>query len=154
MINDGQHLYVIALQYLSKEQREAEEENDGPDLPDLVVEIYDCQKNFEFVRKVTLFKNKQLDKFRKDGNSISWLKKSNWAANGSQLILFHQGYKMKFFDLETGIKTYKMNSDDDDYTNAFYYNTEENYFYNFYRSSFMRFRCWKLENFKPKAIEG
>jgi len=67
---------------------EAEEGNEEPDHPDLIVEIYDCEKNFEFVRKVTLLKNKQLDKFNKESNSTSWMKKSQWATNGSQLILF------------------------------------------------------------------
>lgn len=153
MICDGQYLYLISQQYLSKEQQEAEEDNDGPGFPDLVVEIYDCNKSFEFVRKVTLFKNKQLDKYRKSSNSISWLKSTTWATNGSQLILFTNGYKMKFFDLQTGIKTFKMNFDDD-YSSFFYYNYQENYFYNIFRSSFMRFKCWKLENVKPKAITG
>lgn len=83
LITDGALLYVICQQYQTKEQLEAEDEADGPDHPDLVVEIYDCNKDFEFVRKVTLYKNKQLDKFKKESNSTSWLKRSQWATNGS-----------------------------------------------------------------------
>lgn len=65
LITDGQYLYMIARQFLTKEQQEAEEDGDGPSFPDLVVEVYDPSKNFEYVKSVTLFKNKQLDKFKK-----------------------------------------------------------------------------------------
>jgi hypothetical protein len=62
---------------------------------------------------------------------------------------------MKFFDLQTGIKTFKISFDDDhDNSNFFYYNHQENYFYNIFKQNFIRFKCWKLENFKPKAITG
>jgi hypothetical protein len=79
---------VIARQFLTKEQKEAEEENEGPTYPDLVVEVYDPSKNFEFVREITLLKNKQNDKFKKEQNSESWLTHSTWATNGTYLILF------------------------------------------------------------------
>lgn len=60
---------------------------------------------------------------------------------------------MKFFDLETGIKTYKMEYDFEEHGFSCY-NVRENYFYTIYRSDILKMECWKLENFKPRAVTG
>lgn len=70
------------------------------------------------------------------------------------MILFTNKNKVKFFDLETGIKIHKTTYDysHDDY--IYSYNVEENIFYYFYRSSYNRYKTFKFENFKPKHIAG
>jgi hypothetical protein len=50
------------------------DEDEIDTVPSLVVESYDPSKNFAFVGEITLHKNKQQDKFKKESNSISWLK--------------------------------------------------------------------------------
>lgn len=103
---------------------------------------------------MTLFKNKQLDKFKKQSNTIEWLKSTTWATNGTYLILFTQKDKIKFFDLETGIKIHKTRYDYDYSEYIYTYNVEENLFYYFYKSSYMRYKTFKFDNFKPKQIAG
>jgi hypothetical protein len=69
--------------------------------------------------------------------------------------LFTDKDKIKFFDLETGMKNCKR-SYEEDWTEHYYsYNAAENHFYYFYRyDGYIRYRCFKFDNFKPRAIVG
>lgn len=72
-----------------------------------MVEVYNPNKNYEFVRSITLFKNQQKDLFVKSQNSIEFLMQSNWHTNGKYLII-RKGNKAWFFDITDGVKVHKQ----------------------------------------------
>jgi hypothetical protein len=74
----------------------------------LVVEVYDPAKSFEFVKAVTLYKNKHFEPLVKEKNSEEWLQGTQWATNGTVLACFTQNGKVRFFSLETGVKVSKQ----------------------------------------------
>jgi hypothetical protein len=112
LVTDGTYVYVIARQGQP-------ERPDGEQAPDdeeeavikLVVEVYDPAKSFEFVKSVILYKNKHFEPFVKDKNSEEWLRKTQWATNGTVLACFTDNAKVRFFSLETGAKVAKEYTD-------------------------------------------
>lgn len=150
LITDGELIYVIARKGLSKEQKEAGEEDGG--IPELVVEVYDPSKGFAFVRAVALTKNKHLDKFKKEKNSEDWLKSTHWATNGSYLVCFTKASKVKFFSLETGIRKSKTTFSSHNSDQAFTYSHLDNRFFYFHKEDgVLRYRAFDFPNFKRRA---
>lgn len=94
---------------------------------------------------MTLFKNMLLTKYKKRKNSLDWLKETKWETNGTHLVMFTQGNKIKIFDLETGIKIHKQRFDYNNSYYAFTYDHDKGMFYYIYKDDFLRYRMFKFE---------
>ena len=72
----------------------------------LVLECYDPNTpTFPFVNEVYLYKNENFEPFIKNENSVTFLKESSFATNGSLLVIQHtHKNKSYFFNLKTGIR--------------------------------------------------
>ena len=72
------------------------------------------------------------------------------------MVLFTGSDKIKFFDLETGIKIDKKNYDENRDQHAYAYDVSENLFYYFSKTSYSstKYEAFKFANFKPKVIHG
>ena len=68
----------------------------------MVLEAYDPENNFRFVKEVSLYKNVDEEPFIKQENSVAFLQKANFTTNGSVLVL-QTTNRMYAFDLKTGI---------------------------------------------------
>lgn len=95
---DGTYFYVVAQKKLT-----AENEDEG--IFSMVVEVYNPSSNFDFVRSITLYKNKQKDLFVKEHNSLEFIMKANWHTNGKYLSL-RSGRNAWFFDINDGVKVH------------------------------------------------
>jgi len=109
LVTDGTYVYVIARQGQPQGEQAPEDEEEA--VIKLVVEVYDPAKSFEFVKSVILYKNKHFEPFVKDKNSEDWLRKTQWATNGTVLACFTDNAKVRFFSLETGAKVAKEYTD-------------------------------------------
>ena len=106
LVTDGTYVYVIARQG-QPEAEQAPDDEEEQAVIKLVVEVYDPAKSFEFVKSVILYKNKHFEPFVKDKNSEDWLRRTQWATNGTVLACFTDNAKVRFFSLETGAKVAK-----------------------------------------------
>jgi hypothetical protein len=108
LVTDGTYVYVIARQGRPKGEQAPEDEEV---VHKLVVEVYNPANSFEFVRAVTLYKDKHFEPFVKEKNSEDWLRAAQWATNGTVLACFTGNGKVRFFSLETGAKVSKRKTD-------------------------------------------
>ena len=100
---DGTYFYVVA------QKKEAHE--DGDEITQLVVEVYNPADSYNFVRSFVLYKNEQKDLFVKEGNSLDFVMKSAWYTNGKYLVI-GTGKKDYFFDATSGVKVSSQSSAD------------------------------------------
>lgn len=73
----------------------------------LAVECYDPHTpSFKFVKEVFLYKNKELEPFIKNSNSVDYIKESNFITNGN-ILLLQTSKRAYYFDMKTGVRICK-----------------------------------------------
>ena len=144
-------VYVIARQGLSKAEKEKAVE-DATSAPKYVVEVYDPEKSFEFVRAITLYKNTHLEPFVKGSNEGNWVGKAQWATNGSILACFTTDGKARFFSLETGVKVCKKTTGySDEHLVVYEYSTNQFLALNSQSAAGAQYTAFDFPNFKRPA---
>lgn len=119
-----------------------------------MVEVYDPAKSFEFVRAVTLFKDKHFEPFVKEKNSEDWLRAAQWATNGSVLACFTGNGKVRFFSLETGARLSKRKTELSS-SGLVVHDSATNQFVNiFTESSIVQYQAFDFPNFKQRAAQS
>jgi hypothetical protein len=89
------------------QKKEASE--DGDEITQLLVESYNPNDSYKFVRSFVLYKNQEKSLFVKDGNSLDFIMNATWYTNGKYLVI-SKGQKEYFFDMTDGVKILSQNS--------------------------------------------
>ena len=98
---DGNYFYVVS--------QKKETSEDGDEITQLVVESYNPNDSYKFVRSFILYKNQEKSLFVKDGNSLDFIMNATWYTNGKYLVI-SKGQKEYFFDMTDGVKILSQNS--------------------------------------------
>lgn len=156
MFTDGRYLYTIARH--TPTAKEKEEAGDDETLQTkLVCEIFDPENNFKFVRSFPLYTNPAMDILEKEGNSASYVQKCRWATNGAYLMMFTPDKKMRFFNMQTGVRISKNHwlSGVESDSQQTYYSCERNHFFSIScRSKGVYVLEWSVDELKKAQRDG